>query len=101
MGTMKKSAPGKPVASKTTSADDGRQPRPDSPPPPPQVWVIREIADTTWRMTVPVVIFAFIGIYCDIKFQTKPWLTLLAVVIGFYFAIILVKQQINRSKDLP
>lgn len=100
LGTMKKSASGKPVADKPTSKDSGSRSKPDIVPP-PQVWVIREIADTTWRMTVPVVIFTFIGIFCDIKFHTKPWLTFLGVVIGFYFAIVLIKQQINRSQDQP
>jgi F0F1-type ATP synthase assembly protein I len=47
-----------------------------------------------------VVIFAFIGILCDIKFHTKPWLTLLGTVIGFYFASVLIRKQINRSKEL-
>lgn len=65
----------------------------------PKLHVGREIVDTTWRMTVPVVIFAFIGIYADIKLGTKPWLTLLGVVIGFGFAVLLIKQQIDRSKE--
>lgn len=65
----------------------------------PKLRVGREIADTTWRMTVPVVIFTFIGIFLDLRLDTTPWVTFLGVIIGFYFAIILVKQQIKRSED--
>lgn len=65
----------------------------------PKLRVGREIADTTWRMTVPVMIFAFIGIFADIRLNTKPWLTLVGAIIGFYFAFVLIKRQIKRSED--
>ena len=71
----------------------------DVSPAPKKLNVGREIADTTWRMTVPVVIFAFIGIFIDIKLSSEPWATLLGVVVGFYFAYVLIKRQINTSKD--
>jgi F0F1-type ATP synthase assembly protein I len=57
----------------------------------------RELLDTTWRMTVPVVIFAGIGIAIDIATGSKPWVTLLGTMVGFYFAILLVKRQIARG----
>src|SRR5688572_19074739 len=97
---MNKTAAGKPVAKQTTSDKDGTTTRPSAQPAPSQMWVVREIADTTWRMTIPVVLFAFIGIYGDLRFGSGPWLTLLGVVIGFYFAAVLIRKQINRSKDL-
>jgi F0F1-type ATP synthase assembly protein I len=62
-------------------------------------WVLREIADTTWRMTIPVVIFTFIGIFIDLQIGSSPWITFLGVIVGFYFAIVLVKQQIKRSEE--
>lgn len=65
----------------------------------PKLHVGREIADTTWRMTVPVVIFTFIGIFVDLRFDTTPWVTFLGVIVGFYFAVVLIKQQIKRSGD--
>lgn len=65
----------------------------------PKLHVGREIVDTTWRMAVPVVLFAFLGIFADIKLDTKPWFTLLGVIIGFAFAVVLIKQQIARSGD--
>jgi F0F1-type ATP synthase assembly protein I len=61
-----------------------------------------DFLDTTWRIAVPVVLFAGIGIFVDIKVHTKPWLTLLGVIIGFVFAGLLLKQQLsavsNRNK---
>ncbi len=59
----------------------------------------RELLDTTWRMTIPVLLFAGIGIFMDIALHSKPWLTLLGAVIGFGFAAELVKRQIARSED--
>jgi F0F1-type ATP synthase assembly protein I len=50
--------------------------------------------DTTWRIATPVILFTVIGIIADRKLHTKPWLTLLCVVIGFTFAILLVKRQL-------
>ena len=59
----------------------------------------RELLDTTWRMTVPVVIFAGIGIFADITLGSKPWITMLGTIIGFYFAIQLVKRQIAQGSQ--
>lgn len=83
----------KPAASQPLTSDKGVAPAP------PKLHVGREIADTTWRMTVPVVIFTFIGIFFDRTFNTIPFLTLVGMIVGFYFAVVLIKRQINRSKD--
>lgn len=53
--------------------------------------------DTAWRMTVPVVLFAGLGIFIDRSLGSKPWVTLLGMVIGFIFAGILVKRQIGDT----
>jgi F0F1-type ATP synthase assembly protein I len=62
-----------------------------------------DFLDTTWRIAVPVVLFAGIGIFVDIKAHTKPWVTLLGVVIGFVLAGLLLKKQLtsvnNREKQ--
>jgi uncharacterized membrane protein YfcA len=52
--------------------------------------------DTTWRIATPVVLCTFVGIYADRHLGTKPFLTLLAVVIGFGAAVLLVKKQIQE-----
>lgn len=51
--------------------------------------------DTTWRIAAPVILFVAVGIFADLKLGTKPWLTLLAVVLGFVAAGWLVKKQIE------
>ena len=48
--------------------------------------------DTTWRVAIPVLIFAGIGIFADRKLGSKPWLTLLGMAIGFVFAGLLVQR---------
>ncbi len=63
----------------------------------PKLNVGRELADTTWRMTVPVVLFAGAGILIDKAVGSRPWVTLLAAGIGFYFAALLVKRQISNG----
>jgi F0F1-type ATP synthase assembly protein I len=50
--------------------------------------------DTTWRIATPVILFTVLGIVADRSFGTKPWLTLPSVIIGFVFAVLLVKRQL-------
>jgi Putative F0F1-ATPase subunit Ca2+/Mg2+ transporter len=52
--------------------------------------------DTTWRMATPIVLFTILGIAADRHFATKPWLTLLCLVMGFWLAILLVKRQLEK-----
>lgn len=85
---MKKSAASHPLTSNKEVASAA-----------PKLHVGREIVETTWRMTIPVVIFTFIGIYLDLKLDSTPWITFLGVIVGFYFAVVLIKQQIKRSED--
>ena len=51
--------------------------------------------DTTWRIATPVILFTLLGIALDLKFGTKPWITLPSVVVGFVFAALLVKRQLE------
>lgn len=59
------------------------------------------MADTTWRMFTPVVISVGVGIWADLRYHTKPWLTLLGLVVGFVGAVMLVRAQIKslEGKD--
>ena len=56
--------------------------------------------DTTWRIATPVILFTVLGIVGDRHFGSKPWLTLLAVLIGFLFAVLLVKRQIQAVQKM-
>lgn len=61
-----------------------------------QQTVLLTIADTTWRMFIPSVGFMLFGIFLDQKFNTTPWIMMVCVLIGFWFACILVKKQLKR-----
>jgi F0F1-type ATP synthase assembly protein I len=77
-----------------------QKPTATSPPQKPQkLSVGRELLDTTWRMTIPVVLFAGLGIFVDKSIGSQPWVTLLGTIIGFVFAVLLVKKQIERGED--
>jgi hypothetical protein len=52
------------------------------------------IFDTAWRIVLPVAAMAVLGILADAYFDSKPWLALLGVAVGFVFASILVKHQV-------
>ena len=54
-----------------------------------------DFLSTAWRIAVPVVLFAGLGIFIDIKVGSKPWLTLLGTVIGLVLAGALVKKQLS------
>jgi hypothetical protein len=57
--------------------------------------ILLTLADTTWRIAVPTISLALIGIAGDLKFGTKPWLTLFGTLVGFGFAIKLVALQLK------
>lgn len=71
------------------------------PQPPQQLRVGRELADTTWRVALPVLLFASAGIAADRAWGSQPWLTLLGSAIGFVAAAYLVRLQIRRWPELP
>lgn len=58
------------------------------------------MADTTWRVFTPVILFAGLGIWADLNGPTRPWLTFLGVVAGFAVAAVLVKSQIVKIRDI-
>ncbi len=57
--------------------------------------VVGDLLDTTWRIVVPVVLFAVLGIIADRQFGTQPWLTLAATAVGFVMAALLIKRQLE------
>ncbi len=60
-----------------------------------------DLLDTAWRIAMPVLLFAVGGLLCDRHFGTKPWLTILGMIVGFGAAGLLVKNQlaaINRKE---
>ena len=59
----------------------------------------KDLLDTAWRMAVPVIVFAVLGIVLDKSFNTAPWLTLVFTAVGFVFAGLLVKKQLAAVEE--
>jgi F0F1-type ATP synthase assembly protein I len=59
--------------------------------------ILLTLSDTTWRIAVPTLGLAVLGLWGDLHFGSKPWLTLIGTTIGFGFATLLIRRQI---KDL-
>lgn len=62
--------------------------------------ILLTMADTTWRIFTPVILFAGLGIWLDVNVTTKPWMTFLGVALGFAFAGWLVKNQIVKIRGI-
>lgn len=54
----------------------------------------KDLLDTAWRIAVPVILFAIIGLILDKNLETAPWLTLTLTAAGFFVAGFLVKKQL-------
>lgn len=54
-----------------------------------------DLMNTAWRIAVPVLLCAVGGLLLDRKLDVAPWLTLLGTAIGFGFAFLLIKKQID------
>ena len=61
--------------------------------------ILATIGDTTWRMFVPSVGFTLLGVWADGQLDTKPWLMVVGIVVGFTGAALLVKKQISGIKS--
>ena len=62
--------------------------------------VFGTMADTTWRIFVPVVGLTLFGVWLDRQWHTKPWLMFAGVIVGALCAVVLVKRQIERGKHV-
>ena len=65
--------------------------------PSPVVLLLGTIADTTWRMFIPLIGFTILGVAGDNTFHTKPWCTTLGIVIGAVIALLLVLRQLKKA----
>jgi F0F1-type ATP synthase assembly protein I len=59
----------------------------------------KDLIDTAWRIAVPVILFAIIGIILDKNIGTAPWLTLTLTAAGFFVAGLLVKKQLKAVEE--
>lgn len=69
---------------------------PDEPPKQSTVLLLLgTIADTTWRMFVPIVGMLLLGLWIDTSFGTLPWALILLTIIGIAVAAELIRRQLN------
>jgi hypothetical protein len=59
--------------------------------------LIWSMADTTWRMFTPPALLVPLGIWADLKFHTKPWLTFVSATVGLVLSALLVKKQLGKN----
>lgn len=57
------------------------------------------MADTTWRMFIPVIGLALGGVWIDRTYGTKPFITIIGIIVGIAIAAYLVRLQFK--KELP
>lgn len=72
----------------------------DTPTPPEQSTVLLLLGiavDTTWRMFVPIVGGAILGVWADNAVTPKPLATCLGIGVGIAIAALLVRQQMKRK----
>lgn len=58
--------------------------------------MLGDIGDTTWRMFVPTIGLALIGVYFDTKWESASWCMLAGALIGALISAFLIKQQLQR-----
>jgi hypothetical protein len=62
--------------------------------------LLATLADTTWRMFTTVILCTGVGIWLDLRLGTKPWITFGGVILGFVFAILLIRAQLQKIAAL-
>ena len=70
------------------------------PPKASTVLLMLTIADTTWRLFVPLVGFTIAGLLLDKKLETKPWIMIISIILGAVIAYLLVQAQLKKVKPL-
>jgi hypothetical protein len=70
------------------------------PPKQSTVLLMLTIADTTWRLFIPIIGLMLAGLWLDKQAGTKPWLMILGIILGVAIAILLVRVQIKKVKKV-
>lgn len=81
--------------STSPNTDDGKAPTP--PDKSTVILLLTTIGDTTWRMFIPIIGLAIAGVALDVRLYTKPWLTVLGIIIGVIIASVLVLRQLRKG----
>ena len=59
--------------------------------------MITTMADTTWRMFVPILGLLLLGIFFDKRINSFPWLTLIGFVLGIAITGLLIRNQFKKE----
>jgi positive regulator of sigma E activity len=62
------------------------------------ILLLGTMADTTWRMFVPILVLLLIGLLLDKQLHTTPWIMTAGLILGTAFAYLLVKQQLKKVR---
>lgn len=81
------------------TSSDGSDKTPTPPDKSTVVFLLVTMADTTWRMFIPIIGLTIGGVALDVNIGTKPWFTILGIVIGTIIAGLLVWHQIKKRKN--
>lgn len=60
--------------------------------------LIVDMADVTWRMFVGPLVLVPAGLWADLKYGTKPWLTVIGMVLGLALSVVLVRAQLRGGQ---
>jgi uncharacterized membrane protein YccC len=66
------------------------------PPKKSTVLLLLTIADTTWRLFIPIIGLTVAGLLLDKQFGTKPWLMIISILVGVGIAVLLVRMQLKK-----
>ena len=78
----------------TSPTDKGESPLP--PEKSTVLLLLGDIGGTTWRLFIPTIGMTIAGVYLDNQIDTKPWLTIVGIVLGTILAAMLVRNQLQK-----
>lgn len=61
--------------------------------------IVGTFLDTTWRMFVPILIFALLGYVLDMSLSTLPIATIAGLCIGSLASLVLVRRLYKKVKE--
>ena len=76
----------------TPTPDDAPKPAPNA-----VLQMIGTMADTTWRMFVPILGLLFVGIYFDKSWHSFPLMTIIGFVLGVALSALLIRNQFKKD----
>lgn len=62
------------------------------------VLLLGTIADTTWRMFVPIVGLLLLGLWIDSTLNTLPWAMVILTIVGIVISAELIRRQLTNVK---